>query len=84
MVGPNHLPTKVILFLGEQQQEGDQQGENAKRFCHGKTKDEAAELTVGSTWVTQRALQELTEKVANADGGSAGADSGKACTDELC
>ena len=54
---------------GEQQQEGDQQGEDAERFRHGETEDQAAELAVRGGGIAQGALQELTEQVADADGG---------------
>src|SRR6266581_5414175 len=53
---------------GEEQQEGDQQGEDAQRLGDGKAEDQAAELAVGGGRVAKRALQELAEQVADADG----------------
>src|SRR5437870_11987082 len=68
---------------GEEQQEGDQQGEDAQRLGDGEAEDQAAELAVGGGRVAQRALQELAEQVADADGGSSRADGGEAGADEL-
>src|SRR5882762_5500210 len=68
---------------GEEQQEGDQQGEDAQRFRDGEAEDQTAELAVGGGRIAKRALQELAEQVADADGGSSRADGGEAGADEL-
>src|SRR5690349_16466144 len=77
------VPLPRLPRSGEEQQERDQQREDAKRFRHGEAEDQASELAVGGGGVAQRTLQELAEQVADADGGSSRADSGKAGADEL-
>src|SRR5262245_34079899 len=72
-----------VAPLGEEQQEGDKQGEDAQRFRHGEAEDQAAELAVGGRGIAQRALQKLAEKIADADGGGSRADGGEAGADEL-
>src|SRR5215510_7582983 len=69
--------------LGEEQEKGNQQRENAQRFGDGEAKDQAAELTIGGRRIAQGALQKLAEKVADADRGSTGADGCKAGADEF-
>src|SRR6476620_8126421 len=66
------------LNLGEQQDEGDDETEDAKTFCERRADEGACELTVGCRRVAQGARQEVTENVAHAHSGEAHADAGKA------
>src|SRR5215470_7902286 len=68
---------------GEEQEERDEEGEDAQGFRHGEAEDQAAELPVGGRRIAQRALQELAEQVADADGGSSRADGGEAGADQF-
>jgi hypothetical protein len=73
----------TILELGEEQNESDDEAEDAETFCERRTDEGAGELAVSSRRVAQSARQEVAEDVANAHGGEAHANAGKARAEEL-
>ena len=69
--------------LGEEQDEGDDEAEDAETFRERRADERAGELAVGRRRVAQGAREEVAEDVADAHGGEAHADAGEAGAEEL-
>jgi hypothetical protein len=81
-LGRPNLPI-TMYRLGEEQNESDDEAEDAETFCERRTDEGASELAVSRRRVAQGTRQEVAEDVANAHGGEAHANAGKARAEEL-
>lgn len=70
--------------LAECERESDNGRDQAERFRHSETENQATAHFGISFWVTQSAREILAEDVTNADSGKAGTHSCETGTDDTC
>jgi hypothetical protein len=68
----------------EDQDHGNDERQQAEKLGSGEADEQTALLAVGSARIAQRAFEERTEDVTNADRSHTGTDCSETSTDELC